>query len=83
MLLKLNVAILVVFIVYLGLFYPSADVSRLIIILPVLAVAIFFFNLSNASRLYHFSSNGGYALLMMGIAINGIFFILSLAEISM
>lgn len=82
-LLWLNIVLLAVFAGYMGLFYPHSGVPRFIILLLVLAVALFFFSISNASRLYQFSSSGGYILLVIGIAVTGIFMILALSEISL
>ncbi|NLW92200.1 MAG: hypothetical protein GXY34_11465 [Syntrophomonadaceae bacterium] len=79
----LNIIFLAVFGAYLGIFYPGSGVSHFIILLPVLAIALFFFSSSNAGRLYQFSANGGYVLLLIGIAVTGIFMILALSEISL
>ncbi|MGR6836011.1 PH domain-containing protein [Syntrophomonas erecta] len=79
----LNLIFIAVFTVYLGLFYPGSGAPRLVILLLVLAIALFFFNIGNAGRLYQFSSQGGYILLLVGIAVTGIFLILSLSEISL
>lgn len=79
---KLNIVFLVLFTLYLGIFFPGSGAPNFIILLLVLAVALFFFNLSNANRLYQFSAQGGYVLLLIGIAVTGIFLILSLSEIS-
>lgn len=86
MLLRLNVGFLLCYAVYLAIFYPWTGVdptSRIIILLLVLAVCLFFFTLGNANRLYHFSPNGGYFLLVLGILVTGIFLILSVSEISL
>lgn len=82
-LLWLNIGLLALFAGYMAVFYPGSGVPRFIILLLVLAVALFFFSLSNANRLYQFSTSGGYILLVLGIAVTGIFMILSLSEISL
>jgi len=79
----LNIVFLAIFAGYLGMFYPGSGVPHFVILLLVLAVALFFFSMSNAGRLYQFSANGGYILLVIGIAVTGIFMILALSEISL
>lgn len=79
----LNVAFLAIFAAYLGIFYPGSGVPHFVILLLVLAVALFFFSISNAGRLYQFSANGGYILLVIGAAVTGIFMILALSEITL
>lgn len=77
----INIIALVLYGLYLGIFFPGSGAPNFIILLMVLALALFFFNIGNAERLYQFSSNGGYILLAVGILVTGIFFILSLSEI--
>lgn len=79
----LNIAFLLAFAVYLALFFPASGAQPFVILLLVLAVALFFFNISNAGRLYQFSEMGGYILLIIGIAVTGIFLILAISEISL
>lgn len=79
----LNIILLLAFALYLAIFFPGSGASRFIILLLVLAIGLFFFNTSNAARLFQFSPNGGYALLMLGLIVTGTFFILSLVEISL
>lgn len=83
LLLKLNVIFLVVYAAYLAICFPGSGVQPFIVLLLVLAVCLFFFNLGNANRLYFFNPSGGYFLLALGIAITGIFLILSLSAISL
>jgi len=83
LLLILNILFIVMFSLYLGIFFPGSGAPRFIILLLVLAIALFFFNIGNAGRLFQFSSQGGYILLVIGIAVTGIFLILSLSEISL
>lgn len=83
LLLIINMVFLVMFAGYLSVFFPASGAPRFIVLLLVLAVALFFFNIGNAGRLYQFSNQGGYILLVVGIAVTGTFFILSLSEISL
>lgn len=80
---RLNIIFLLAFGAYIGIFYPGSGAPRFIILLLVLAMALFFFNIANASRLFQFSQQGGYVTLLIGLAVTGIFFILSLSEISL
>jgi hypothetical protein len=68
---------------YLALVFPGSGAPRFIVLLLVLALALFFFNIGNAERLYQFSTTGGYVLLSIGILVTGIFFILTLGELSL
>lgn len=79
----LNVIFLAIMAVYLAAFFPGSGAPRFIMLLMVMAVGLFFFNTSNAARLYQFSPTGGYALLVLGIIVTGTFLILSLADISL
>lgn len=80
---KLNVIFLTVFAGYLGIFFPGSGAPRFIILLLVLAIALFVFNVSNAKRLYQFSSQGAYMTLLIGVVVTGIFIILSISGISL
>lgn len=81
LLLKLNIVFLALYALYLLIFFPGSGAPNFIVLLLILAVALFLFTLGNASRLYQFSTTGGYIMLMVGIAVTGIFFILSLSAI--
>lgn len=83
LLLKINLFIMLAYGVYLAAFFPGSSAPRFLMLLPVLAIALLVFNIGNAQRLYQFSSGGGYALLALSILVTGIFFILSLGEISL
>lgn len=83
LLLRLNILFLAVYAIYLALCFPGSGAEKFIILLLVLAVALFFFNLGNANRLYQFSPSGGYFLLVLGIGVTGIFLILSLSSITL
>ncbi|WP_061215068.1 PH domain-containing protein [Syntrophomonas wolfei] len=78
---NLNLICLLLFAACLAIFFPGSGAPPSIILLLVLAVALFFFGIGNAGRLYQFSEQGGYILLLLALAVTGIFFILSLAEI--
>jgi len=80
---KLNLIFLAIFALYIGIFFPGSDAPRFIILLLVLALALFIFNLSNARRLYQFSSSGAYITLLIGLAVTGIFVILSIVGVSL
>lgn len=80
---NINLWMLIMYGLYLLIFFPGSGAPKLVILLLVLAVAVFFFNISNAARIYQFSSGGGYAILALGVLVNGIFFIVSFGEISL
>lgn len=82
-LLGLNIFFLGLFAAYLAIFFPGSGAPPFVVLLLVLAVALFFFSISNAGRLYQFSESGGYALLVLGLAVTGIFLILSLSEVTL
>jgi hypothetical protein len=79
---KLNNLFLVVFCLYVAIFFPNSGADRLIILLVVLAINLYLFNNANAKRLYQFSQQGGYFTLLIGMAVTGIFLILSVVQIS-
>ncbi len=79
----LNILLLLAFAIYLAICFPGSGAPPFIILLLVLAVALFFFNIGNAGRLYQFSEMGGYTLLVIGLAVTGLFLILALSEITL
>jgi hypothetical protein len=83
LLLRINLFMLLAYSLYLALVFPGSGAPRFIVLLLVLALALFFFNIGNAERLYQFSTTGGYVLLSIGILVTGIFFILTLGELSL
>lgn len=83
LLLKINLFLLLAYGAYMAIFFPGSSSPDFIMLLPVLAIALLCFNIGNAERLYQFNSGGGYALLALSIFVTGIFFILSLGEISL
>lgn len=80
---RLNVIFLILFALYIAVFYPGSDAPTLVVLLLVLAVALFFFNVGNAGRLFVYSDQGGYLMLVMGLIVTGIFMVLSLSKISL
>ncbi len=78
---RLNLAFLIIFALYLAIFFPGSGAPPFTVLLLVLAVALFFFNMGNAGRLFQFSGTGAHILLIIGIAVTGIFMILALSEI--
>lgn len=80
---NLNIIFIVGFALYLTIFFSGSGASNFVVLLLVLAIGLFFFNISNAARLFQFSDTGGYVLLLLGIAITGIFWILSFSEITL
>ncbi|MEA1961243.1 MAG: PH domain-containing protein [Bacillota bacterium] len=80
---KLNIIFLTAFAMYVALFFPGSGAPRFIILLLVLAIALFFFNMANASRLFQFSPSGAYIMLLIGLAVTGIFLILAISEVSL
>jgi len=79
---KLNVIFLAILAGYLGIFFPGSGAPKFIILLLVLALALFVFNVGNAKRLFQFSSQGAYITLLIGLAVTGIFIILSISGIA-
>lgn len=78
---KLNYIALAIFALYVAVFFPGSGAPSLVILLLVIAIALFFFSISNASRLVQFSPVGGYITLLIGLAVTGSFLILSFATI--
>lgn len=79
---RLNLVFLGLLCLYVAIFFPGSGADPLIILLVVLAIDLFLFNSANAKRLYQFSPQGGYMTLLIGIAVTGIFLILSVVQIS-
>lgn len=80
---RLNLVFLAILFIYVAIFFPGSGAPKMIILLLVLAMDLFFFNLANAKRLYQFSPQGGYSMLILGLAVTGIFMILAISEISL
>ena len=79
---KLSFGLLIIFGLYLGIMFIRTWVYPFIILLLVLAAALYFFNISNAKRLYYFSPRGGLVMLFISIAITGLLFIITLNELT-
>jgi hypothetical protein len=71
----INIFFLLVYIAYEAIFSPGSGAPRIIILFSVLAVALFFFNTSNAKRLFYFSSVGGNIMLALGLAVTALMFL--------
>ena len=80
---RLNIIFLAIFALYLAIFFPGSGAPPFTVLLLVLAVALFFFNIGNAGRLFQFSSTGGYVLQVIRLAVTGLFIILALSEITL
>ena len=80
---RLNIVFLAIFALYLAIFYPGSGAPPFTVLLLVLAIALFFFNIGNAGRLFQFSSTGGYVLQIISLAVTGLFIILALSEITL
>ncbi|MDR1616219.1 MAG: PH domain-containing protein [Syntrophomonadaceae bacterium] len=78
---RLNVLLMALYALFLSIFFPRSEGSPFIILLLVLALALLLFNVNNAKRLYQFSNEGGYFLLLLSCVITLIFSILSASEI--
>ncbi|HRW13311.1 MAG TPA: PH domain-containing protein [Syntrophomonas sp.] len=79
---RINNVLLILFCLYVAIFFPRSNADPLIILLVVLAINLYLFNNANAKRLYQFSQQGGYFTLLIGMAVTGIFLILSIVQIS-
>lgn len=80
---RLNILFLAAFAVYIAIFFPGSGASPFVVLLLVLAFVLFLFNMSNSSRLFQFSPQGGYITLLISLFVTGIFIILSISEISL
>ncbi|MDO4540155.1 MAG: PH domain-containing protein [Syntrophomonadaceae bacterium] len=78
---RLNLILLLVYIVFMAIFYPGSGADPITVLLLVLAIPLFFFNVSNASRIIQFSESGAYMMLILGVLVTGIFLILTASEI--
>ncbi len=76
-LLKTNYAVMALYIIFMALFFPGSAAPDITILLVIFALVLFFFNISNANRLIHFSVIGGYFLLLLCFVVTTIFFVLS------
>lgn len=77
----LNILCIVFLMIYLAIFFPGSGADRVVILLLVLALAIFAFNMVNASRLYHYIHVAAYLLWLVGVIINIAFLVISMSII--
>ncbi len=75
----INILCVVFIMIYLGIFFPGSGADPTVILLLVLSLAIFAFNMVNASRLYHYIPVAAYGLWLVGIIINITFLVISIS----
>ncbi|MCX5780129.1 MAG: PH domain-containing protein [Firmicutes bacterium] len=80
---RLNQIFVVGYAAYLAIFFPGSGAPKFVILLLVLAIALFFFNASNAKRIYQFSAAGAHMTLIISLLVTGMFIILSLFGITL
>jgi Bacterial PH domain len=80
---RLNYSFLLIFAAYLGVFFPGSGASKFLIILLVMALALYIFNVGNAKRIYQFSAHGAYLTLLMQLMVTGMFIILAIFGIGL
>lgn len=73
----LNILCIVFLMIYLTIFFPGSGADPTVVLLLVLALAIFAFNMVNASRLYHYIPIAAHLLWLVGIIINITFLVIS------
>ena len=78
---KLNIFVFLVFALVLAWLFPHSNADNFIIIFLLLALGLLFFCTSIASRVYQFTQNGGYVLLLINFAATVAFFVLSLRQV--
>lgn len=76
-----NILCIVFLMVYLAIFFAGSGADPVVILLLVLALAIFAFNMFNASRLYNYMPVAAYLLWLVGIIINITFLVISISII--
>ncbi|MEQ8237070.1 MAG: PH domain-containing protein [Syntrophomonadaceae bacterium] len=79
---NLNTLFLLIFAGYLAMFFPGSGAPRFIILLMVLALALYIFNVGNAKRIYQISESGSHFMLLMQLFVTGMFIILAVFGIS-
>lgn len=80
---RLNQIFVIIYAAYLAIFFPGSGAPKFVILLLVLAIALFFFNASNAKRIYQFSAAGAHMTLIISLLVTGMFIILSLFGITL
>ncbi len=78
---RLNQIFLAILAILVGVFFPGSGAPNMIVLLLVLALALYAFNAGNAKRLYQFSPSGADVTLLIALAVNGIFIILTVLGI--
>lgn len=78
---RLNQIFLVILALLIGAFFPGSGAPNMIVLLGVLALALYAFNAGNAKRLYQFSPSGADVTLLIALGVNGIFIILTVIGI--
>jgi len=73
----LNLSLLLLLAVFLGIKLVFSSLNPMLILLLVLGIALFFFNSSNAYRIYIYSRIGACLTISIGIIVNMLFIILS------
>ncbi len=78
---RLNQIFLVILAILIAVFFPNSGAPPMIVLLLVLALALYAFNAGNAKRLYQFSPSGADITLLIALMVNGIFIILTVVGI--
>jgi len=78
---RLNQIFLAILAILIGAFFPGSGAPPMIVLLMVLALALYAFNAGNAKRLYQFSPSGADITLLIALMVNGIFIILTVVGI--
>jgi len=77
----LNVLIILFLMIYLAIFFPGSGANPRVILLLVLALGIFAFNMINAGRLFHYVPMAAYLLWLIGVIINIAFLVISMSVV--
>ena len=80
-LMALNVIALATLGAYLAIFFPGSGASSSVVLLVVLALAIFAFNLANAPRIFNYMPYGGYLIWFIGLTVNVAFIAMSMSTV--
>lgn len=77
----LNIVSLLCLALYLVIFFPGSGASPMMILLMVLALYIFAFNIANASRLFNYLYYAAYLIWFIGVTINIAFLIMAMSTV--
>ena len=77
----LNILIIIFLMAYLAIFFPGSGANPKIILLLVLALGIFAFNMINASRLYYYNPKVSHLLWLVNVMINIAFLVISMSVV--